>query len=258
MNASDPYKLGHDTIGILKKTGFDYVEFSMSGINSMPGDEFTALTAQLKEQQLPCEVCCSFFPGKIKLTGKDVDLEQIRRYTEMSVARAVALGAEIIVLGSYESKNIPEYMTYKEGYLQFIEVLRFIAGIIGKADIKIGIEPINSEKSNLIVSMEEGLKLVQDTGCDNVKLIADYYQMCKEGESVEILRKAKDHLIHIHLATGQGRLFPNRAEASEFELLFEILRSIVYNGRISIEANSADLAGDSAATIAFLNNLYQK
>ena len=254
MNATDTYKLGYGEYEIIKECGFDFVELSMAGINSMSENEFFDLTVKLKAVCLDTDVCCNFFPAWIKLTGKQVDFDLIRSYTELAVYRANFLGVKIIVLGSFESKNIPAYMSYDDGYKQFIKVLRFIADIAGNSDINIGIEPINREKSNLIVNMEEGLKLINDINYENIKLIADYYQMCKEEESIVNFRKIKDHLIHIHLATSKERMFPNHGDESEFRQLLDALNSIGYNGRISIEGNSSDIVKDSKDTIKMLRS----
>ncbi len=110
-------------------------------------------------------------------------------------------------------------------------------GDIAKAkQIVIGIEPLRKQESNIINTGAEALRLVSEVNHPHVKMIIDYYHLRVEKEDPEILRTAKEHIVHLHFANPEGRRWPKLPEEdAEYQRFFSILKSDRYAGGLSIE-----------------------
>jgi sugar phosphate isomerase/epimerase len=165
------------------------------------------------------------------------------------------MGAMIIVLGSAGAKNIPPGFPYEQALEQFKELLIQVDEVVEPLGIAVVLEPLNKKESNFITTTSEGLKLVQDLSLDNIKLLIDYYHLRMEDEDFAVINEAGPNLRHLHIASKEGRLFPKPGDGENYGLFFARLKAIGYDGRVSVEAHSQDLAADGAASLKLLRSL---
>jgi len=126
------------------------------------------------------------------------------------------------------------------------------AGDIAKAkQMVIGIEPLRKQESNIINTGAEALRLVSEVNHPQVKMIIDYYHLRVEKEDPEIVRTARNQIVHLHFANPSGRLWPKLAdEDAEYQRFFSILKQINYTGGLSIEGTGT-FENDAAASLSF-------
>jgi sugar phosphate isomerase/epimerase len=75
-----------------------------------------------------------------------------------------------------------------------------------------------------------------------------------ENEDPNILVRAREHLVHLHFANPNGRLWPKSAqEDPEYARFFQLVKQIGYTGGLSIEARGT-FEEDGAAGLAFLRS----
>jgi D-psicose/D-tagatose/L-ribulose 3-epimerase len=98
------------------------------------------------------------------------------------------------------------------------------------------------------------LALVRQVDRPHIKLLVDYYHMTLEDESPDILLEAGLEVRHIHFARVEGRSFPAEIEIGYLPF-FANLRTIGYDGRVSVEAYTADFASDAPHALAVLKSL---
>jgi D-psicose/D-tagatose/L-ribulose 3-epimerase len=164
-------------------------------------------------------------------------------YVDSTLDRCRQLGADIVVWGSAGSRNVPE------GYSR--EFLRTAGGIARSKNIVLAIEPLRRQESNIINSGVEALRLVREVQHPNVKMIIDYYHLRQENEDLEILRTARDEIVHLHFANPNGRIWPKRQdEDPQYSRFFELVKRIDFHGGISIEGNGT-FEEDAAGSLAF-------
>jgi sugar phosphate isomerase/epimerase len=96
-------------------------------------------------------------------------------------------------------------------------------------------EPLNRYETNLINRLEDGVALVQKSGSENVKLLADLFHMSiEEADLAAALRAAGPHVGHVHLADSNRR--PAGLGHTDFAPIGHALRDIGYAGFVSAEA----------------------
>lgn len=119
----------------------------------------------------------------------------------------------------------------------FVDNLRFAAGRLGEAGIKLLIEPINTfDIPGFYLSrMQQALDLIRDAGSKNIYVQHDIYHMQRmEGELASTIRKNLASIAHMQLADNPGRNEPGTGEIN-YRFLFGFLDEIGYDGWIGCE-----------------------
>ncbi|MEW5815855.1 MAG: TIM barrel protein [Spirochaetota bacterium] len=96
------------------------------------------------------------------------------------------------------------------------------------------LEPINRYETNIVNTMEEGLKLIAEIDSHYLKLLPDTFHMNIEERSIEeSIVKAGSHIGYIHFADN-NRLAPGWGHI-DFSKIVSSLKQIKYKGPLGIE-----------------------
>jgi len=200
-----------------------------------------------------------FLPGTdIKLTGPAVDREQIRAYLEKSLALAESFGAKVIVFGSPGARTVPDGFPRDQAWAQLADFLRRASEVIKARGygMVIGIEALRKPETNIVNSVAEALRLAREVNDPRVLLNVDFYHLAFENEDPDVVLQAGPLIAHVQISDPVQRGFP-RDDAAEprYRRFFDNLRKVGYRGRISVEAESKDLAGDCGPALQFLKRM---
>jgi len=123
----------------------------------------------------------------------------------------------------------------------FVGNLRFAAGKLKAAGIKLLIEPINTfDIPGFYLSRTaQALEIMNEVGSDNLFLQYDVYHMQRmEGELAATLKKNISRIRHIQIADNPGRNEPGSGEIN-YPFLFKHIDQIGYDGWIGCEYKPA-------------------
>jgi len=240
---------------LLADIGYDYIELPLAKIMEIPEHEFSALKEDTSTWSIKPEVCNVFFPSNLRLTGPDIDFEVVMGYVESALTRASQMGVDTIVFGSAGAKNIPIGFQWAKAWDQLVKMLKEWNDVARKHNIVIAIEPLNRTESNIINTTKEGLEMVKQVDCDNVRLLIDYYHFGIGMEDLNIIHEAAPYLAHVHVARLLGRAFPTDVGEDEYEAFFEKLYSVGYKGRVSVEGVTKDLETDAKRSFVFMKSI---
>jgi len=96
------------------------------------------------------------------------------------------------------------------------------------------LEPINRYETNFINTLEEGVKLIQEVGVSEFKLLVDTFHMnIEEADIPSSLRKADAYIGYFHIADSQ-RQAPGQGH-TDFRAIFRTLQEINYSGPVVAE-----------------------
>lgn len=127
--------------------------------------------------------------------------------------------------------------------------------IAGEYGIQIVIEPLSRKETNLICTMAEGAILEADVALPNVGLLSDYFHVMANHDKIEDIKTIKNFR-HIHIASADGRRFPLAETAGEaYREFFQALKAVGYDGGISIEGKTEDLARDGVKALELFKKL---
>lgn len=228
------FQLGENLLPMIKEADFDYVEFPLMNFYDMSDTDFDELVSQVEKYNLKGPAACNFFPGSVRLVGKEVDSEKISKYLDVVLARCDKLGIKKIILGSGPARTFGPDQTRDEAFNQFADLIKNV--ILPKTkeySMVVCIEPFEKNYCNLVISILEGLELVKKVNDDSLLLMVDLYHMLSNGESIDSLDQCFKYIKHVHVA-GPNRRVPTDEDSYIFTAL-KRLRDLGYNDSISFE-----------------------
>jgi sugar phosphate isomerase/epimerase len=240
---------------LLNATGYEYIEEGVQKLlsPSIPEDTFRLHLAKLKKMQCKVQACNGFFPGDIRLTGPEVNEQQVLTYVDGVMARAQQAGIHLIVLGSGVARKLPDNYNKDTATRQFVQLCRKMAVVAGKYNCVIAIENLNTTETNFVTTLEEANAVVNAVQHPNFKLTADIYHMLKEHESPEMIKKARQNLVHCHIAEREKRTAPG-STGDDVAPYIAALGSIQYTGRISLECRWDDMSTQAKPVLDYMHN----
>lgn len=236
--------------------GFDYYEMEVAEIDRMDDARFAALKVRVLASPIRCRAYRSLI-RRFQVVGEMAAAQQpdVKAYLEKNLERCKQLGGRVVVWGSGGSRNVPPGYSRDRAWGQIQEFLHILGDIARKNSLVIGIEPLRKQESNIINSAGEAFKLAGEVNHPNVKIIVDYFHLRQENEDAEIVRTARDKIVHLHFANPTGRRWPHSAaEDSEYRRFFSLVKQIDYKGGLSIEGNGA-FEADADASLRFFREM---
>ena len=231
----------------------DYCEM---GVGQVMGDDWEELAAQLTDAPVPVQAFNGFLPGSQRITGPDVDLPGVLTYCDTALHRCHQIGGQVVVLGSSGARKVPDGFSYERASEQFIEFGRALGPIAADAGIMIAIEPLNRKEDNFINDVARGAELVEAINHPHIQLLADWYHMTVEDESLDNIARGGKYLQHVHVAS-KARKMPVAGD-DDLELFFAALEAVGYNERCSFEGDSGDFAASAPGFIALMKQLHRE
>lgn len=238
-----------------RAAGFDYLECPLVSLQAEEDDAtFAPILARYQAAPLPVRAFNIFLPGDLKVVGPAVDKARVQRYVEVALRRARQVGAEVIVFGSGMARMIPESFDREAAIEQLVSFLQTVGAAAAANGLTIAIEPLNRKESNVINSVPEGVALAERVNHPAIRVLADFYHMDEEGESLGHISQSKRWLAHIHVAD-TGRLAPGAGAYPYADFVAE-LRQAEYAGLVSVECRWNDFATEAARAVQFLRRVF--
>jgi sugar phosphate isomerase/epimerase len=239
---------------LLKKVGYRWMVESVGKLISprtVTDTEFHANLTKIKNAELPIYAFNIFIPGELKVVGPEVDEKAVLDYVRSVFERARLANVKRIIWGSGGSRRVPEGFEQSKAKQQFISIAKKIAVIAGEYNVTLALENLNSTETNFITTLEEALNVVKEVDHKNLRLCVDVYHMLKEGESAEIIRKARGYVVYCEVAEKEGRTPPG-VQGEDFKPYFTALKEIGYRDKIMIECRWENVNTQAAPAFEYL------
>lgn len=241
-----------ENVANIKKLGYDGVELAVRNPEQL---DVEFLKSLLKEHSLPVSAI-----GTGQAYGEDGlsftnPVEQIRAKAIERIKSQVKLAEifnAVVIIGLVRGKLEAE-LSIEQAESWLVDALRECADVSNK--IKFAIEPINRYETNLINSVDSGLRLLEKVDRKNVGLLLDTFHMNIEEVSLsESIKAARDSSFHFHVADS-NRWFPGAGHI-DFRTVFDTLNQIKYEGFVSAEIMPLPDSNTAAKnTIEYLRRL---
>ncbi len=247
-----------DKIVRFPELGADYIETNLTQLSEHSFSEIEERARMLSTIGAECYSGNCLFPGDIRLTGEGVDMGRISKYIEDVFAKAEILGLKIAVFGSGRSRSIPEGFSEDRAHNQLKRLLGdIIAPTAEKHGIVCCIEPLRHQETNVFNTCTDAAKLIREVNSKSVRLLVDLYHMDMEKEPRTNLSELGDILSHAHIASAKNaRAIPHEGDGEDYGEFFSILKSIGYQGGISLEGGAGeDFCAGVKSSIAYLRTV---
>ena len=245
-----------DQAALTAAAGFDYIEPPVNYIAGLTEEAFSACLNDLKAAAVPAPSFNLLFPKTMLLLSEDTGEEQVAAYLRGALSRVRRMGGRIAVFGSGKSRNRPSGMAYDDAFRRLVRLTRLTGEIAGQYDVTIVIEPLNRNETNMINSLGEGACLAAAADHPRVRLLADYYHIAAENQPVSDIERVTG-IAHAHIAAPAGRRVPLEEDAG-YAGMFAAMKRTGYQGLLSVEGKTDDLAADGPVAVRLLKKMWEE
>lgn len=125
----------------------------------------------------------------------------------------------------------PSQSAAEDNFLACLAILADYGKLLG---VELILEPVNRYEIDYVNTCEEGARIIEKCGHDNVKLMPDVYHMNIEDPSIEgAFLKYFEKISYIHFADS-NRYAPGKGHI-DFQSVIGTLRALNYQGYVTIE-----------------------
>jgi len=231
----------------------DYLELPINKIVDDPPEKIDELRRLLQSYGVLAECFNVLLKSGQKITDDGYDRADFREYLDKAFYIMKSLGGCVAVFGSGDSRRISDFSKLDKCAAQVEDFVGMLDDYAKEYGMRIAIEPLSPDAVNYINTVAQAYELASRVDSDYVGVLADLYHMPLSGDDFSNIVKAADKLLHIHIANPTDRKFPREGDGYDgYALFFDALRKANYNGRITVEASTDDIAADAKLSLKFL------
>ena len=232
---------------------FDFIEGHVQNFlkpeASDPEFSFNAEALRNCARSMP--VANSFLPSDLHVTGPLIDYPRLDRYAETTFRRAAQIGMKIIVFDSAGARHVPDGFPSARAFEQFVDVLRHFALAAEKQEVTLVVKPLHRGECNFLNTLAEAAEAVERIAHPNVKLLADSFQMARNGESPDEILKFGSLVRHAHVGENKDHAAPG-VNQEDLRPFLRALKKIGFDDHLTIEAVGTKLEDQLPSAIAAL------
>jgi len=217
-----------------KSAGFDAVELFAASADAVDSDELARLLDEHDVKLAAVGTGAGRVLQGLHLASPDKEIRQkARDFISGMIEFGARFGAPAII-GSMQG-CLAEGIRRGQALAWLAEGLLELGSNAADCGVNLIFEPLNRYETDLINRLGDGVELIKSLSCTNIFLLADFFHMSIEEESiVDAIREAGDYIGYVHFvdsnrrAAGMGHI--NLAEVAQ------ALSEIGFDGYASAEA----------------------
>ena len=145
------------------------------------------------------------------------------------------LGGPYMIFGSPKQRNTMG-IPVEEAKKYFAEGLTIVADQAQKRSVKILIEPLGKNATDVVNTLAEALELAQQVNHPAVQIMFDFHNTTDEAEPFDVLlRKYFKHIHHVHVQETDGKHLGTGTAVNDYVKAFQTLKDLQYDKWISLE-----------------------
>ena len=224
-----------DLVDRVKGLGFDFIEICVEQPETI---DVERIRERLRLADLKALVCGAFGPDR-DMSSEDASVRATAAsYLRTCIDIAQALGSPTVSGPMYAgvgNTTMRDPPGRRAQWDRAVSMLGPIADYAAERGVKLAMEPLNRFETDLVNTVAQGLRLIDDIGRPNVGLLLDTFHMNIEEKDIPAaLRKAGPHIFEFH-ACSSDRGTPGEDHLPWPEIA-EALEEVDYKGPIVIEA----------------------
>ncbi len=224
-----------DLIDKVKAFGFDLIEICVEDPDTI---NTAVIRRALGEAGLGVSVCGAFGPNWDMSSDDPAVRDNAIGYCRRCVDIAAELGSGVVVGPMYAAVGNTRLLAPQQRKRQWdlaVDSVSQVADHAAKCGVRLAVEPLNRFETDLINTVDQGLKLLSDIGRENVGFLLDTFHMNIEEKNIpDAIRRAGKQIFEFH-SCSNDRGIPGEDHLPWFEIA-AALRGVEYEGPIVIEA----------------------
>lgn len=226
------------------RAGLAYIEPALAAVRGMENAQLDSMRREAENAGVTVDGFNCFFGGEVALYRDDPD--DIVAYAVRNFETALRLGGKYCVVGSGRSRNIPDGYDREKAEERFTSLMSRIGKEAGARGLTVCLEPLCRAETNFINTLTDCIGISRRISDPNVGCLVDFYHFFMNGEELsEFDELASGELRHVHIARpSPDRGCPRAEDAETVAAWAAALRSVGYDGRISLECSWKDFGND--------------
>ncbi len=242
-----------DKLPRLIETDIRNVELPGSALAFLPIEKFNELRGILSCNGFKVASVNVLVSGITPLAEAE-KLDEAKAYINNLFPRIAGIGCHTAVFGCGVFRMATADKNYVSKLKSFI---RDMSDAALQHGITIALEPLNTKECNILNSSLEALSYVKEIHHPALRMLIDLYHFDLENESLQNVTECGNSIRHVHIALPKIRSMPNPTDNYDYKPFLTALKETGYNGYVSVEASSGDVA-DMLTANSYLNKLLRE
>lgn len=219
----------------LAEMGFDLIEIAVEDPQLI---NVRQLKRAVQARGLGAVVCGAFGPGRNLSSLNPDERRAADIYLRWLIEAAAELEAEVVCGPMYSSVGKPRLQDAEDRQMEWqlaVDGLGQISHYAAQHGVRLAFETLNRFETDMINIVDQGLKLIEAVGADNLGFHLDTFHMhLEEKDSAAAVRQAGSRVFHVH-ACENDRGVPGTGQVS-WGAIFQALGEIGYDRSVVIES----------------------
>lgn len=229
-----------DLLNRVKAIGFDLLEICIESPETI---DVSAIGARAASVGLDVTVCGAFGPSRDLSSPDETTRSAGLTYLKRCIDFAQDLGSSFVSGPMYAGVGNTQLLDAAARALQWRRAaasLKEAAEYAAHRGVELAIEPLNRFETDLVNTVDQGLKLIRDIRADNIGLLLDTFHMNIEEKDIPAaITRAAPHVLEFH-ACSNDRGTPGEDHLPWLQIA-DALRGAAYNGPIVIESFTPEI-----------------
>jgi D-psicose/D-tagatose/L-ribulose 3-epimerase len=217
------------------RIGFDIIEICVEDPVTIDVEK---IRARLEATGMQATVCGAFGPNRDISSEEPETQSAASAYLSRCIEISLALGSGIVLGPMYScvgNTRLLDPPARARQWRRAVENLQKVADLAAQQNVRLALEPLNRFETDLVNTIDQGLRMIEDIGRPNVGFLLDTFHMnIEETDIPSALRRAGKRIFEVH-ACANDRGTPGRDHLPWPEIA-RALRDVDYQGPIVIEA----------------------
>jgi sugar phosphate isomerase/epimerase len=222
--------------------GIEIAPFSLvkNGVEDLSPRTRKGMAASLKNSGLECaglHWLLSPPPSGLHFTSPDPAIrEKTQVYLRKLIDFCGDLGGKVMVFGSPKGRSTGGQIPVEEAKKYFAEGLGRVADPARERGVKILIEPLGRNQTDVINTTEEAVEIVKALNHPAIRTMFDFHNTVDESLSfVEIIDRYYPFIHHVHVMEMDGRYLGAGNGPVDYLSAFQLLKDRGYDQWVSLE-----------------------
>lgn len=243
-----------EIIGNAGYQGVEIAPFTLveQGVQELTANKRRQMVQDMKNAGIECAGLHWLFvapPAGLHFTTPDNSVRQRSiDYLVKLIDFCGDMGGSEMIFGSPNQRGTTNGATVREAVNNYIDGLAQVADHAQQRGVKILVEPLPGESTDVVNTLYEAMYVVNKIGHPAISTMFDFHNTLDETQPLdELVRQYYDHIDHVHFQNMDGTLVTADAIPQDFIPVFEVLKEKGYNKWVSLEVFDYSPGGEFIA-----------
>lgn len=243
-----------DIIGNAGYTGVEIASFTLveNGVEEISASERKQMVQDMNNAGIECvglHWLLSPPPEGLHFTTPDASVRnRTVNYLDSLIDFCGDLGGSVMIFGSPNQRSTTGGATVEDAQKYFAEGLASVADHARERGVKILVEPLSSDQTDVVNTTAEAMEIVNAVDHPAIQTMFDFHNTPDETEPFHVLiEKYFDYIHHVHVQEMDGTYLGTGNAVNDYVKAFQTLKDLGFTKWVSLEVFDFSPGGKTIA-----------